>query len=160
MSADSFALPTVVLWTHALSGVVWIGACACFILAASGFAAGSQEWREFALRAAPVINRITLGAALLLPITGVVNLLLAGGARRFHFPAVFLEVLGAKVMLYGAMTLALFKAWRTEGEMRRRLETAAAGESVGALGRLVRLYAAAAVFGALALVLGLWLAGS
>ena len=60
----------IVLTVHVLCGVLWVGTCASFILAASAMNRESDEWREFALKAAPRINRINLVLACAIPLTG------------------------------------------------------------------------------------------
>lgn len=146
------ALTTVLLWIHALSGVVWTGACASFALAGSALAAGSDEWRDFGLKVAPKLERLNLAAAAILLASGVLNLLIAGAARNYSFSAAFVTVLGAKSGLFVAMTLALAASWRAETAMR--------SGAAGAMNRLLRLSGLTVVAGAIALALGLWLTGS
>jgi hypothetical protein len=154
-------LRTTLLWIHTLSGVTWVGACVCFVLAASTMTAGSPEWRDFTLKATPLVNRIGLASAVLLALTGLVNLYLVGRVRGFDFPASFAAVLGAKTALYCAMVFALAASIRTEAAMRPGAGNpgAAVTEAAG-VRRLVRLYGLTAALGAIALALGLWLTGT
>ncbi len=151
-AVTAMALGTVLLWIHALSGVVWTGACASFVLAGSALAAGSDEWRDFGLKVAPKLDRLNLAAASILLLTGVLNLAIAGAARNYSFSRAFVAVLGAKSGLFVAMALALAVSWRVEAAML-------AG-GAGAMNRMVRLSGLTAVAGTLALGLGLWLTGS
>ena len=149
---------SIVLTIHVLCGVLWVGSCASFVLAASALNRESGEWREFALKVAPRINRINLLLACAIPLTGLGNLYFAGRARGFRFPAQFSELLSAKVVLFIAMALALTAAWSAEGAMSR--DQKAGSIDVSASRRLVRLYGITVALGTIALALGLWLSGT
>jgi hypothetical protein len=150
---------SVVLWIHVLCGVMWVGTCASFLLAASAMRAETDEWREFALRAAPRINRINVVPALIVPMTGAGNLFSAALARRSPFPPAFVGIVTMKVVLFFAMGLMLAAAFAAERSMREGFaENLDAGAA--AARRLVRLYGTIAALGTVALGLGLWLAGT
>ena len=153
---------SVVLWVHVLCGVIWVGTSASFLLAISAMTAESAEWRDFALRAAPPINRINVGAALIIPMTGAGNLFSAALMRRSPFPPAFVGIVAIKVVLFFVMGVMLAAAFAAERAMRESFtgEHRDLADGVAALRRLVRLYGAIAVFGVVALVLGLWLAGT
>ncbi len=151
-------IASIVLTIHVLCGVLWVGACASFVLAASALNRESGEWREFALKVAPRINRINLLLACAIPLTGLGNLYFAGRARGFRFPAQFSELLSTKVVLLIAMALALAAAWSAEGAMSRDQESGSI--DVSASRRLVRLYGITVALGTIALALGLWLSGT
>ena len=144
-------LTSAVLWIHVLSGALWVGTCMTFILAASA-ASTNGEQIELAARTVPRLNRLNQIAAALVPLTGLLNLFFVGSAIDFHFPRAFTAVLGAKVILFFLMCLALFASSPIASALGR-------GES-GGLSRLMRLYGAIALCGTVALGLGLWLAGS
>jgi len=147
---------SIVLTIHVLCGALWVGSCASFILAASALNRESGEWREFALKATPRINRINLVFACILPLTGLGNLFFAGRARRFSFPPQFVELLSAKIVLFFAMALMLAAAWSAEAGLRP------SGDAIGLAvsRRLVRLYGITVALGTAALALGLWLSGT
>jgi hypothetical protein len=149
---DLMTLRTVLLWIHALSGIIWTGACASFVLAGSALAAGSEEWRDFALRVAPRLDRLNLGAAAVLLATGGLNLAIAGAMRNYSFSRAFVGVLGAKAALFAAMAVMLGASWRAEAALRSDLSTG--------MNRMLKLCGLTAIAGATALGLGLWLAGS
>src|SRR5512143_144678 len=98
---------SAVLWIHVLCGVLWVGTCASFLLATSAMTAESEEWREFALRTAPRINRINVVPALVIPMTGAGNLFSAALMRRSPFPPSFMGIVAIKVVLFFAMGLML-----------------------------------------------------
>ncbi len=150
---------TVILWLHALSGAVWIGAAACFVIAALALSAGSDEQRDFAARVAPRIVALSAGAAGLLLVTGVLNFTLAGIARGFHFSTVFGAILAAKVVLFVAMTAALAAATRTSAAVRATLEEPR-DTVANAMNRMMKTQGTIVALGAMALVLGLWLIGT
>jgi hypothetical protein len=149
---------SIVLTIHVLCGVLWVGACASFILAASAMNRESLEWREFALKVAPRINRINLILACAIPLTGLGNLYFAGRARGFSFAPQFIELLSAKIVLFFAMALALAAAWPVEAAMHSA--PAAEKIDIAASRQLVLLYGLTAAMGTAALALGLWLAGT
>jgi uncharacterized membrane protein len=149
---------SIVLTIHVLCGVLWVGVCASFILAASAMNRESDEWREFALKAAPRINRISLVLACLIPLSGLGNLYFAGQARGFKFAPEFVELLIAKIVLFFGMATALIAAWTTENAMTSKAGKASA--DVNASRRLIRLYGVTVAMGTGALALGLWLAGT
>jgi hypothetical protein len=155
---------SVVLWVHVLCGLIWVGTSASFLLAISAMTAESAEWRDFALRAAPPINRINVVAALIVPMTGAGNLFSAALTRRSPFPPAFVGIVAIKVVLFFIMGVMLAAAFAAERTMREsfageRLDCDF-GDGVAALRRLVRLYGAIATLGVIALCLGLWLAGT
>lgn len=150
---------SVVLWVHVLCGVMWVGTCASFILAASGMTAESNEWRVFALRTAPRINRINVVPALVVPLTGAGNLFSAALMRRSPFPPAFIGILAIKVVLFFIMGVMLAASFAAERAMREGFDESI---EVGAAAarRLVWLYGTVAALGTVALGLGLWLAGT
>ncbi|MGA2409174.1 MAG: hypothetical protein ABSG46_02155 [Candidatus Binataceae bacterium] len=147
---------SIILTIHVLCGVLWGGSCASFILAASALNRESGEWREFALKAAPRINRINLVFACTIPLTGLGNLYFAGRARNFNFPPPFVELLSAKIVLFFSMAFVLSVAWSAEAAMRAQ----PGASDPPAARRLVRLYAITVGLGTTALALGLWLSGT
>ena len=89
---------------------------------------------------------------MLLPLTGIANLFYVALTRHFSLPMAFVEVLGAKLLLLCGMAAALAIAWGAAESL---------GSGVrGGERRLLWLYGAMAAMGAVALMLGLWLAGS
>ncbi len=150
-----------VLWLHVLCGVAWVGMCASFVLAATALHAEPEELRSFASRTAPRINRILLLMAFVMPLTGIGNLVFAARARRFALPGEFVAILAAKVALFTAMALLLWRAWRAEAVLCAN--TANSGSRVAMrdeIRALTRLYGFSVAAGALALGLGLWLSGT
>jgi hypothetical protein len=147
------------LWVHVLCGVMWVGTSASFLLAASAMTAESDEWREFALKAAPRINRINVVPALIVPMTGAGNLFSAALMRRSPFPPAFIGIVAIKVVLFFCMGVMLAASFAAERAMREGFaESLDAGAT--AAKRLVRLYGGVAALGTVALGLGLWLAGT
>jgi putative copper export protein len=136
-------LTTAILWIHATAGALWIGACACFVIAALALTPGTNEHRNFVVRSAPKIDRLAILAAALLLLTGLVNLAQAAISRQFAFSTAFETVLAIKIVLYIAMLVT----------MRSSIKTAA-------IDRKVKAHAAIAAMGSIALLLGLWLIGS
>jgi hypothetical protein len=92
--------------------------------------------------------------------SGAANFVLAGIPRGFRFPAAFEVILAAKLALYIAMTAALGVALRTCAVVRAVLARGRDDALPAAVHRMLRSHGTAAILGALALVLGLWLAGS
>ena len=136
-------LTTTILWLHATAAAIWIGACACFVIAALATTPESPEQQNLAIRAAPKINRLAILAAALLLLTGLVNLFQAAIARRFAFSTAFTTVLAIKILLYIAMLAT----------MRASMKTAS-------IDRMIKAQAATVAMGSVALLLGLWLIGS
>jgi uncharacterized membrane protein len=152
------ALREAVLWLHVLCGVTWVGTSAAFVLAASSMAVETEEWKEFALHAAPRINRINLVAAAIIPLSGIGNLFGAAMTRKGPFPPAFVGILSLKVVIYFVMAILLSAAVGAERRMR---EAAISAERLKpAAQRLTRLYGVIAGCGVVALGLGLWLAGT
>lgn len=149
------------LWLHVAGGAIWIGACLCFVLAAAVLDAESGERSEFAIRAAPAINRIGLVAAITVILTGLGNLWVAGQARSYRFGPEFVHLLQIKLALYAIMALATWAAFRADAQVKLRPPQfdGRSGASAALTSRLALLYLAVAGCGGIALVLGLWLAG-
>jgi hypothetical protein len=151
------AAASIVLTIHVLCGVLWVGSCASFVLATSALSRESDEWRDFALKVTPRINRINLLAACAIPLTGLGNLYFAGRTRGFKFPPEFVGILSVKVVLLLVMAMALVAAWSAETAM---LGEGTIGINIPASRRLVRLYGIMVAVGTVALALGLWLSGT
>ncbi|HVB80449.1 MAG TPA: hypothetical protein VNE82_10970 [Candidatus Binataceae bacterium] len=139
------------LWIHVLCGALWVAVSLSFVLAAG--ASTENERAGFAARVAPVLNRLNLVALAILPLSGIANLIYVAREHHFRLPAAFVEVLSAKLLLLCGMATALAMAWGAAA----KLGSGAAGEGER---RLLWLYGAMAAMGAVALMLGLWLAGS
>ncbi len=148
------------LWVHVLAGALWIGACAAFVLAALALGPAAAERRDFVERVAPRIGWLCAGAAAVVLLSGALNFVLAGLARGFRFPVAFDAILAAKIALYIAMAAALGVTFRTGMVIRAVLARGRDDAVPGAIRRMMRSHGAIAILGALALVLGLWLAGS
>jgi hypothetical protein len=148
------------LWIHVAFGMLWVGAALCFVLAAAVVGSAGDERREFAMRAAPAINRIGLTAATIVIITGLANLWMAGRLTNFHFRPAFVHLLEGKVLLYFTMVAALYGSFRAESNLSGAYREGRAGAVSAQTGRLARLYVVTALCGAAALALGLWLAGT
>lgn len=154
------ALRMVVLWIHAFCGVIWVGASGSFVLAGSAMAGEPEEWRKFALRAAPMINRVGLAIACIIPLTGIGNIYFAARADRFVLPTEFDGILSAKIILFSLMALATWASWRAERAMRRGYENGDTDSGAAMGTRLIRLNILIVVLGAMALMLGVWLSGT
>jgi len=153
-------LRTAILWVHALAGATWVAACGCFVIAGLALEAGSDEQRNFAVRVAPKIDRLNVAMAALLLATGAISFVLAGMPRGFHFSHTFATVLGAKIVLFMAMTLAMAAALRTGAVIRAVVAKGPSDAIAGAMARLMRNHGAIVAMGSLALLLGLWLLGT
>ncbi len=105
------SLRTAALWIHVLCGVIWVGTCASFVLAASALASEVDEWRKFAVHTVPKLNRVNIVAACAIPLTGFVNLFFATHAHGGTLPPSFITILSLKIGLFGLMVSALTLAW-------------------------------------------------
>jgi hypothetical protein len=144
-------LRTALLWIHVLCGALWVAVSLSFVLAAG--ASTESERPGFAARVAPALNRLNLAAIAILPLSGIANLIFIASEHRFRLPVAFVEVLGAKLLLLCGMAAALAAAWGAAAKL-------GSGSPGDGERRLLWLYGAMAAMGAIALMLGLWLAGS
>ena len=151
---------TLILWTHAAAGAIWVGACACFVIAGLALSAGSVEQRNFVASAAPKIDLLGLIAAIVLLITGFINLMTAGSARHFTFSTAFMSVLAIKIALFIIMIMVMTWSMRIGAVIRSVVERGRADAVPGAMARMTRAHIAIVVMGGVALVLGTWLMGS
>jgi uncharacterized membrane protein len=147
---------SVILWVHVLCGVVWVGACATFILAAGASAQEPKDSYTLAIRIVPQINRFSVPLAFAIPITGIGNLFFAAQERGAGLPVEFVGIVAAKVVLLALMTLALGAAWRAVHSLMR---LAPMGEALS-IRRIIASYGVIVGAGILALALGLWLSGA
>lgn len=148
-------LRTTFLWIHVLCGALWVAVSLSFVLAAG--ASTETERAGFAARVAPVLNRLNLAAIVILPLSGIANLSFVARERHFSLPAAFVEVLGAKLLLLCGMAAALAVAWGAAARLGSGTPPSTPDDGER---RLLWLYSAMAAMGAVALMLGLWLAGS
>jgi putative copper export protein len=154
-------LRAVILWVHVLCGVVWVGACATFIIALAALAGEPNELYAIAIRIAPQLNRLCVPLAIAIPITGVGNLLFVVQARRTVLPPEFVEIVAAKIGLLAVMGLALVAAWAAAPKLDERPPIRASGSSSEVnVRRIVASYGLIVGAGIVALGLGLWLSGT
>jgi hypothetical protein len=153
-------LSTAILWTHAAAGAIWVGACACFVIAGLALANGSDEQRNFTVSAAPKIDMLGLVAAAILLATGLFNLMTAGIARRFAFSTAFMTVLAIKIALFIVMIVVMTWSMRIGALIRTVLKRGRSDAVPGAMRRMVRAHVAIVAMGGIALILGTWLMGS
>jgi putative copper export protein len=151
---------TVILWTHAAAGAVWVGACACFAIAGLAFAAGGAEQRNFVANAAPKIDLLGLVASAVLLATGLINLVTAGISRQFAFSTAFMTVLAIKVALFIVMIAVMSWSMRVGVVIRALVARGRLDAVPGATNRMVKAHAAIVAMGGIALILGTWLMGS
>ncbi len=150
----------MILWTHAVAGAIWIGACACFAFAGLALAAGSAEQRNFVANAAPKIDLLGLVAALVLLATGVISLIWAGVSRGFAFPTTFITVLAIKIALFIVMLAVMTWSMRAGAAVRAVIAREPGGAAAGAMTAMVKAHVAIVAMGGIALILGTWLMGS
>jgi uncharacterized membrane protein len=150
----------VILWIHVLCGVVWVGACATFVLASAALANEPQESYAFAVNVAPRINRVCVPAAVAIPLTGIGNLFFAAKAHGSVLPAEFLGIIALKVCLLAVMVLGLLAAWRVGVTLQGRSATEGPElQGEANVRRIMALYGLIVGAGIVALGLGLWLSG-
>jgi len=152
-------LRAAVLWIHVLSGAVWIGACACLAIAVSALTADSAEFRDFATRGVPTLNRVNVAAAVTLVVTGTARLLILVMAGGFVPSAMFIDVLLMKVALFAAMAIALGASLRAAAMLNKE-SASGAGSAESSARRVAVLSGLTAGLGGAAMLLGLWLVGS
>jgi len=151
---------SAILWTHAAAGAIWVGACACFVIAGLALTTGSIEQRNFATSAAPKIDLLALVAAIVLMFTGLINLMTAGVARRFVFSTAFMTVLAIKIGLFIVMIAVMTWSMRVGAVIRAVVASERVDAVPGAMTRMTRAHVAIVVMGGIALILGTWLMGS
>jgi len=150
----------VILWIHAAAGAIWVGACACFVIAGLALSAGSDEQKNFAANAAPKIDLLGLIAAALLLGTGMINLITAGTVRRFVFSTAFMTVLAIKIALFIIMIAVMTWSMRVGAVIRAVVARGRVDAVPGAMSRMVKAHVAIVAMGGIALILGTWLMGS
>ena len=151
---------SAILWAHAAAGAIWVGACACFVIAGLALGAGSAEQRNFAANAAPKIDMLGLVAAAVLLATGLINLAAAGISRQYAFSTMFTTVLAIKIALFIVMIVVMTWSMRIGAAIRAVVARGRTDAVPGAMARMVKAHAAIAAMGGLALILGTWLMGS
>ena len=156
-------MTTTILWIHATAGALWIGACACFVIAALALTPGTDDHKNFVARSAPKIDRLAMLAAGVLFLTGLLNLAQAEIARGFAlsaFSTAFTIVLAIKIMLFIAMVSVMHWSMRIGAVISKVIERGTTDALPGALNRMLKAHAAVVAMGSIALLLGLWLIGS
>jgi len=151
---------SAILWTHAAAGAVWVGACACFVIAGLALGAGSAEQRNFAASAAPKIDLLGLVAAAVLLATGLINLAAAAISRQYAFSTSFTSVLAIKVALFFVMIGVMTWSMRIGAVIRAVVACGRTDAVPGAMARMVKAHLAILAMGGIALILGTWLMGS
>jgi hypothetical protein len=157
-------LTTAILWIHATAGALWIGACACFVIAALALTPGTNEHRNFVVRSAPKIDRLAMLAAGVLFLTGLLNLVQAEISRQAAlsnpFSTAFITVLAIKILLFIAMVSVMHWSMRIAAVIRTVIERGTTDALPSSLNRMLNAHAAVVAMGSIALLLGLWLIGS
>ena len=147
-----------VLWIHVLSGAVWIGTCACLAIALSALTTGSDEFRDFATRGVPTLNRVNVAVAVTLVITGATRLSILVIAGGFAPSTMFIDVLLMKAALFAAMAIALGGSLRAAAVLKA--DGGSGPESAISARRVAMLSGLTAGLGGAAMLLGAWLVGS
>src|SRR5260370_39178220 len=150
---------SAILWTHAAAGAIWVGACACFVIAGLALTTGSDEQRNFVANAAPKIDMLGLVAAIVLLLTGFINLMTAGVARRFVFSTAFMTVLAIKIGLFIVMIVVMTWSMRVGAVIRAVVARGRTDAVPAAMSRMTRAHIAIGAMGGIALILGTWLMG-
>jgi uncharacterized membrane protein len=150
------------VWVHVAAAAVWIGACACVAIAASAVRPNSAEFRTLALRVLPAITRLNLFAAVIVFIAGTVQLVELGAPIGYRFPAGFLWIFGAKMILFSAMVTSAVLSHKMQAEYTGRKPKHEINVEVltAVVRRVVLLAGVAVLTGVLAAILGIWLAGT
>ncbi len=143
-----------------MAGALWLGASAAFAIAGLALAADSEEQRSFVARGASRINAVAIVAAVMLVLTGMLNLAHVLQLRAGSLAHAFLYVLGLKIALYIAMLMTLGVAMRAISAMRFELERGVDGALPRATRTMLRAHLAILAMGSIAMMLGLWLVGS
>jgi hypothetical protein len=130
------------------------------VLAAAVLDSKSGEREEFAVRAAPAIGRVSLTAAVIVLLTGLGNIWTLGTSTDFHFRPQFLRLLEGKIIVYALMIIALFGALRASSKLVVARREGRPRETATQTGRFARFNFVMVLGGAIALALGLWLAGT
>ena len=151
---------TAILWTHAAAGAIWIGACACFVIAGLALGSGSAEQRNFVENSAPKIDLLGLVAAAVLLTTGLISLIAAGVLRGFAFSTAFMTVLAIKIALFIVMIVVMTWSMRVGAVVRAVIARGRIDAVAGAMSRMVKAHLAIVAMGGIALILGTWLMGS
>jgi uncharacterized membrane protein len=144
------SLRTALLWLHVLAAVLWIGSSTCIAIAAVFVSSNPEDAHDFN-GALPRLNRLSLIAAIIVGLAGLLSFLLLAAVRRYRFSPGFTAILALKVILFMLMFSLLAAAVRSAGS-----------QSVGRtkpISRIAFNYATAAALGILAMGLGIWLAG-
>jgi hypothetical protein len=147
-----------VLWVHVLAGVSWVGACGSFVLAAMALAGSGAERRHFTARSVPRLNRLCVGCAGLIPLTGLGNLAFAARAHGNALSREFTSIVAVKLALFAMMVWALTLIIGRSSALHVE-HAGAENEADAAVSALLRLHGFTIALGAIALLLGLWLAG-
>ncbi len=145
------------MWTHAIAGALWIGASASFVIAGLALTPRSDEQRRFVERGASRINGLAMFSAVVLVLTGMLNLGRVFQLRAGSLSPAFLYVLGVKIVLYLAMLMMLGAAMRAITAMRFDF---AHDPVPRAMRTMLRAHIATLAMGSIAMILGLWLVGS
>jgi hypothetical protein len=130
------------------------------VIAGLALATGSVEQRNFVAKAAPKIDVLGLVAAIVLLITGFINLMTAGVARRFVFSTAFMTVLAIKIALFIVMIVVMTWSMRIGAVIRAVIARGRNDAVPGAMSRMTRAHIAIVAMGGIALMLGTWLMGS
>ena len=130
------------------------------MIAGFALATSSDEQRNFVANAAPKIDLLGLVAAIVLLLTGFVNLMTAGVARRFVFSTAFMTVLAIKIGLFIVMVVVMTWSMRIGAVIRAVVARGRTDAVPGAMTRMTRAHIAIVAMGGLALILGTWLMGS
>lgn len=135
-----------------------MGASGSFALAWMVLAGSGPEAREFARRSAPRFNRLCLGCACVIALTGLANLAFVARKSANSITQEFASIVAVKLVLFAVMAWMLWLIIEKGNTLRARsinVET----EVDATISNLARLYGATLALGAIALLLGLWLAG-
>ena len=143
-----------------MAGALWLGASASFAIAGLALNPDTDEQRTFVERGAGRINALAMVAAVMLVITGMLNLARVFQLRAGSLSHAFVYVLGIKIVLYIAMLMTLGVGMRSIPAMRYAIQRGVENAVPRAIRTMLRAHIATLAMGGIAMMLGLWLVGS
>jgi hypothetical protein len=121
-------------------------------------AGSGAERRDFVVRFVPRLNRLCIGCAGLILLTGFANLTFVARSHGNLLSREFTFIVTVKVVLFMIMSLSLWQIMALVGRVCSKVP-GLAGEADTEISELRRRYVVEIALGATALLLGLWLAG-
>lgn len=162
MEKGQSGMGRILPWVHVICAVTWIGSSACAGILGSAFEPDERKNRELVRRVFALVVFLSAFTAAAVLLSGSLMLMRIVGGGAYPLPKPFWRILAVKATLFLTMVAILVgvvKARRNDLGLQAEAD-ARLDRAIAQLRRIAGLCSVSALLGMIALVMGIWLAGT